>query len=127
MRTDLLRCCFCGEDPDIDEYLELELNVAGNIGFQILGAHREHLAASLAPGFWIEVESAGADAARSEHSHCCFCSLSIADRDYVQIIVRSPTADFAQVLGAHREHLEEHLAASFYLELPEAEPFGGNE
>lgn len=55
MRTDLLRCCFCGEDPRPDEYVELELTVAGNIGFQILGAHRRHLESHLTTGFKIEV------------------------------------------------------------------------
>lgn len=50
-RINRFRCCFCGESVPLADYAELELSVAGDVGFQIFGTHREHFTAALASGF----------------------------------------------------------------------------
>jgi hypothetical protein len=52
----LMRCCFCGLVPSLDEYVELRLRVAGSPARQFFGAHRDHLTDRLAPGFRLELE-----------------------------------------------------------------------
>lgn len=53
---DVMRCCFCGLVPPLDEYVELQLRIAGSPARQFLGAHRHHLVERLAPGFSLELE-----------------------------------------------------------------------
>jgi hypothetical protein len=54
-KKNMLRCCFCGGDTAPDDYIQLELGVAGSETFQQFGAHRAHLQNALAPGFKIHL------------------------------------------------------------------------
>lgn len=59
-RARRMRCCFCGEEPEDEEYIEIRLTVAGDgRSFQLFGAHRSHMQASLASGFEIELPEPG--------------------------------------------------------------------
>lgn len=56
LETDIMRCCFCGLVPDIDEYVELSLRIESSPSVQWFGAHRSCLAERLASGFNVEIE-----------------------------------------------------------------------
>jgi len=56
LENERLRCCFCGQLPEPDEYMELELHIEKSPGTQFLGAHVQHLEMRLHPHFHVELE-----------------------------------------------------------------------
>jgi len=53
------RCCFCGDTPAEEVYVELSLRIARSPAVQWFGAHRACLEARLASGFNVELDSLG--------------------------------------------------------------------
>jgi hypothetical protein len=51
-----LRCCFCGEGTEPEEYIELELHIEKSRATQLFGAHTYHLQERMHPQFHIELE-----------------------------------------------------------------------
>lgn len=56
LRSVLMRCCFCGIDTSVDEYVEMQLRIAGSPAEQWFGAHRSCLIERLASGFNLELD-----------------------------------------------------------------------
>jgi hypothetical protein len=54
---DLLACAFCGSQPLLDEYVELQLRIEGTAARQYLGAHKACLEERTRPNVHLELES----------------------------------------------------------------------
>ena len=52
-----LVCAFCGLQPSLDEYVELQLRIEGTAARQYLGAHKVCLEESIGPNVHLELES----------------------------------------------------------------------
>ena len=51
-----LRCCICGQDTEGSaRYVELEVTTEDTEDRQLFGAHADHFAGVLAPGFHLEI------------------------------------------------------------------------
>jgi hypothetical protein len=55
LKSVLMTCCFCGLDPPLEEYIEMELRIDGSPAEQWFGAHRSCFAERLARGFVLEL------------------------------------------------------------------------
>jgi hypothetical protein len=54
---DLMVCAFCGLQPSLDEYVELQLRIEGTAARQYLGAHKVCLEERTRPNVHLELES----------------------------------------------------------------------
>jgi hypothetical protein len=54
---DLLVCAFCGLQPSLDEFVELQLRIEGTAARQYLGAHKVCLEERIQAHVHIELES----------------------------------------------------------------------
>ncbi|GLZ42890.1 hypothetical protein [Actinokineospora sp. NBRC 105648] len=109
----LMRCCFCGKNPELPDYLDMALRARDESpARQYLGAHPSCLRSVLAPGF---------DVAGDERSRgCCIHSSHPVLTDRIDIALRTrEESAAAQYVGAHVGCLQSVLARGFTVEIHE--------
>jgi hypothetical protein len=53
----LMSCCFCGGETDLDDYVEIEARIDESEASQLFGAHASHFAERLHVGYQFGLES----------------------------------------------------------------------